>query len=878
MGILKWDLGDVSGSEPYFEAAGSSFGKAWDLRSKEFCAKCVDLVRLYGLGREDRQAKLSYRSADRFGAAVSLARDIGIPDLQLKCLRQLALARLELGELESFLENSRSGLAIAVRINHRLDQGRCLNNIGIYHQQKADYSQAVIYLEQALAILRSLDDSGAEAECLNNLGLVYRELGVFDRAHHFIEEALSRDQARGDRASVSMDLGNIGSILLRKGLDEGNREDLGEALEAFQASLQTQEAGAADPLVAFTALNNMGIILCELKDHPEARRRFAEALKIAELGGNLLERSHALVNIGTSYFEEMKTDAALDYFRSSYLISREQGFENVLPESCVGLGQCYERLGDEESALLYYQEAIQALEEVKARLVEPFLIGFSRNKFLAYERSVAIWAERYEQSPSEASCRNLLGLVERAKARAFLENLYEVRLDLSGADLQRVRDRQRAISRNIAELSSRLAGPAISEAEQQALEREIEREEEESVRLISEAKRSGGSRIQAWDQQVRSLEYVQRSLLEEGEVLLEYFLSDPSSYLIRISPKDVRLYRLPAQKDLERSLRAYLKSLSDRSLNPRIGLQAAKRIGRELLPPEGDESFLRAKVLLIAPDGILHVLPFEALGVSVGDDLRYLVEDRTVCYCPSASALAILKERDRPRTWPKQVLAVGGPDYQGPSSRASRMNLPPLPFSRKEIEVIARSFPVSTVDILGGGDADESRIKAWPLGDYRIIHFACHGFLDDAAPLRSALVLSAGKGTEDDGLLQMREIYALGLSAELVVLAACQTGIGRLERSEGPLALARPFFYSGARAVLASLWPIGDRSTVPFMQEFYRRLSEGRPASAALREAKLRMIRSRWSHPFFWAGFLLQGDPAAAGQVNSPGRAPNVER
>lgn len=869
MGILKWDLGDIDGSAVFFSEAAVSFEKDQDLRSAEFCSKCLDLTRLYRRGRDERQSGLLLHSADLWKEALALARDLGIPDLQLKCLRQEALAYLELGELELFKTDSRSGLDLAMKLNHRLEQGRGLNNLGVYYQQRIDYSRALTHLEQALAVLRSVGDSLAEAQCLNNLGLVYRELGDFGQAHQVLQEALDLDRARNDPTAVSMDLDNIGSVLLRKGLDEESRPDLVHASEAFQESLQLQDPRSGDPLIPFAAHNNMGIIRNEMGDHQAARDEYALALKIAERGEYPLERSHVLANIAASYFDEEQTDQALAYYRASYQLSRDHSFENVLLESCLGLGQCHERQGDAESALSSYMEAIRTLEGIKARLPEPLLIGFSRKKYLAYERAVAILADRHERSLSAASCRTIFDLVERARARAFLESLGDYRPNLGLSDLRRIQERQQVISRNIAALASRITRDSIPGPAREALERELEREEEESVRLTSEARHPEDSRIQAWGRSVRPLDDIQRLLLDGNEVLLEYFLGDPCSFLLRISPADARLYRLPAEKALERSLKAYLKSLSDRSQDPRLGLAAAERIGRELLPPASDESFGSAKKLIIIPDGILHDLPYEALRVPAGRDAHYLIEDREVSYAPSASALAILKGRNRPNPWKKRVLTISGSTDERKLSVADPVILPPLSFIRKEVSSITRFYPPSSVDTLGEGAATESRVKAWPLRDYRVIHFACHGLLNGMNPLRSALVLSSGVNADEDGLLQMREIYGLDLSAEIIVLSACQTGVGRIEESEGPLTLARPFFFAGARAVVASLWPISDRSTVPFMEEFYKRLSQGRPASESLREAKLRMLlSSRWSHPFYWAGFLLQGDPSASGGSN----------
>jgi CHAT domain-containing protein len=878
MGITKWDLGDVSASAARFSEAAEAFRKTQDRISLAFCAECLELIRLYDRGRKDRQAGLVYRAEVELGKAEALARGLGLPGFQLKCLRLAALTFLERGELDRFLEKSRSGLAIAATAHHRLEQGRCLNNIGVYHQQREDYAQAVVSFEQARAIFQLMGDGRADAECLSNLGLVYRELGEPDRASYFLKEALSRDREAGNAGAIAMDWANIGSVLLRQGLDEEDADLLRQALEAFQNSFLNQASARPDPVTVFTALNNMGVILDELQDYPAARVRLGQAMMIADQEGSLLERSNVLINIAATYLDEMRIDEAMSYYRSAHEISEKNSYSGILMESCLGLAHCLERAGDEEAALSFYQQAIEALEGAKARLPEPFLIGFSRHKREAYDRAIRIWADRYERAPSEAICRKVFDLAERARARAFLESLADVRPDLSGVERQRLQDRQMAISRKIKGLSAKLGSPYLSGTEKRAFAFEIECAEEESVRLSAALKNAGPSRVEAWGQDIRPLKDVQ-DLLREGEaVLLEYILSEPRSYLIRISPSSAELYRLKGRNDLERSLRAYRRSLTDRSLDPLRGFVAAERIGRELLPLDGDESFRLAKNLIIVPDGLLHDLPFEALRVTLGTVPHYLIDGPSISYCPSASALAVLKGRVRTRPPAKQVLAIGSPDRasmpRGPDGR----KLAPLPFSLKELQAIARCYPAHDVDLLSGKDTREDIIKTSPLENYRIIHFACHGFLDEKVPLRSALALAAAEGVGEDGFLQMREIYGLRLSADLIVLSACQTAAGRLETSEGLLGLARPFFFAGARAVVASLWSIGDRATVPFMREFYKRISAGRPAAEALREAKLSMIGSRWSHPFYWAGFLLEGDPTAPETAEGGAGLPSGER
>jgi CHAT domain-containing protein len=278
-------------------------------------------------------------------------------------------------------------------------------------------------------------------------------------------------------------------------------------------------------------------------------------------------------------------------------------------------------------------------------------------------------------------------------------------------------------------------------------------------------------------------------------------------------------------------------------------------------------------------------LPFETL---VRDnekttEPRYLIELYDVSYAPSVSSLVYLKEKKRRTQYRKALLAVGAPSYLVRNSKLSKsgdryedalrdiylndgFELTALPYSKKEVNRVARCFPDGEVDLLSESRAKEELIKSRPLDEYQILHFACHGFLDERTSMRSALVLTLDDDPEEDGFLQAREISDLRLDADLVVLSACQTGKGRLENVEGVLGLPRTFFYAGARSTISSLWKINDKSTAELMPEFYRHLAAGHNKARSLRLAKLKMLESRFSHPFYWAAFVLNGDYLSAGR------------
>ena len=184
----------------------------------------------------------------------------------------------------------------------------------------------------------------------------------------------------------------------------------------------------------------------------------------------------------------------------------------------------------------------------------------------------------------------------------------------------------------------------------------------------------------------------------------------------------------------------------------------------------------------------------------------------------------------------------------------------PLPYSKREILVISKYFPREKRNVFLKKNAKEEVIKKIPLINYKVIHFACHALLDEEFPFRSALILSLDEDRKEDGFLQVREIYNLKLNADLVILSACQTGKGKLEQREGILGFPRIFFYIGAKSVVLSLWKINDKSTSIFMNYFYYYLFQGNEKAHALRLAKLKMMESKFCHPFYWAAFVLNGD------------------
>jgi len=192
-----------------------------------------------------------------------------------------------------------------------------------------------------------------------------------------------------------------------------------------------------------------------------------------------------------------------------------------------------------------------------------------------------------------------------------------------------------------------------------------------------------------------------------------------------------------------------------------------------------------------------------------------------------------------------------------------RIAVPRLPFTRQEAEAIAGLAPADTRLALGF-NASLATARSPELSQYRVVHFATHAILNASHPQLSGLILSMvdEQGQPEDGFLSLNEVYNLNLPVDLVVLSACQTAMGKEMRGEGLIGLTRGFMYAGARRVLASLWKVDDAATAELFKRFYRAiLKERKPAAAALRDAQLGMVRQKlWHSPFYWAGFVLQGE------------------
>jgi CHAT domain-containing protein len=383
-----------------------------------------------------------------------------------------------------------------------------------------------------------------------------------------------------------------------------------------------------------------------------------------------------------------------------------------------------------------------------------------------------------------------------------------------------------------------------------------------------------------------------QQLLDDKTALMEYFTGKDSIFIFAITKDNFAVKTSAKDSLLERQIEQLRQGIVKQDFATYT--QAAHLLYQTLLAPVANE--LDNKNLIIVPDGTLSAIPLEALlteQVAGGNSqdyttLPYLINDHAISYAYSVTLLQQEQTRKN-RATKRDYLAFapvfanglpagtrGGDFLKENLSRDSVLAATRvrgyLPMTKKEVTGILNRFESSygfferwfgnKSRVYLEREAKEEKLKSGDVGDYRILHFATHGLVNEKNPKLSGLLLAQEDSTsKEDGILHLGEIYNLNLNADLVVLSACETGLGQVAKGEGIIGLTRGFLYAGASNLLVSLWQVSDATTADLMVDFYDKMLGGMSKPEALREAKLQMIRrhAEFAKPYYWAPFILVG-------------------
>ncbi len=803
-----------------------------------------------------------------YAPVLELARRLAAAELEADVLSNLGGVHSNLGEAEPAAARYREALAVHRAAGNLFGEGRVLNNLAFLHQSLGELEEALLFYGRALGIFRRAENRYWRARTLNNLGFAHLGLGDPERARSYLLEALPLRREVADAPGEATTLRNLGRAAHRLGDASAARDFYRQALEKSQ-SLGDRRGQA-------TALRLLGEATDALGDPRRALSYLDRSLELQRAIGDRREEAEVLERRGTVRLVLGEGETALADLEEALELRRAVRDPAGEVRTLYAAARAERRLGRSAAARGRVETALALLEDLRAGLGDPSRKAlYLASQRGIYELAVELWMELHRADPAAGHERTALELSERARARTLLEQLTAAGVDLRrGVDPGLV-ERRRSARRRVDLLARRLGRDAGAEASYYEALLELENAE-------AEIRRASRRYAALTRPEPVSTEEI-RSLLDADTLLLEYALGEERTFLWAVTADTVESFELPGLDVLEPLVRQAHADLSLLDLRTgRTSREATTALAQSLLAPVAER--LGDRRLVVVADGVLHYVPFAALPDPRGGGEPLLLRHEVVLV-PSASALAFQRRQLAGRPRAAKTLAVladpvfdaGDPRLASVStpaapavslaSRAARdlgFTLDRLPATRREAEAIAALVPPGERLLALGFEARRSLLVDGELASYRILHFATHGLVNPHRPELSGLVLSHldASGEARDGFLRLADVYDLELGAELVVLSGCRTALGREVRGEGLVGLTRGFLYAGVPRVVASLWQVQDEATAELMRRFYAAmLADGERPAAALRSAQLSIRRERrWSDPFFWGAFFLQGD------------------
>lgn len=881
---------------------------------------------LNNVGRAERRRGWPQQAAALFLEALELYRDQGDLGLQAVALSNIGNAYKDLGDPRTAVDHLQESLRLARAAgDSKTALGSQVNLCNVL-QSLHDREAALATCQAALEEARSQGNDELEGAALNNLGTLHESLGEWDQALELYKLALQQAKNLGNADWEGRTLINLGFLYQRSWREADPGQDpLKEAEASYRAALKIMQ-GLPDKKMKARALSQLALVEVQRGRGPEALQLAQQALSLATdpEEADPEEEPIARFALGEALRLTGNLPQARQQLVLARDIQRRRGDLNLEAGANFALARVERALDDLPAAVAQAEAALALIESLRARVVSPDLrASFLASKQDYYAFKIDTLMRLHERAPLAGYADDALQASDRARARSLFEVLSQaqaLRRGVAPALLDRERRaseelnvgewyRKYSLRNNAAlapEVSLKLAS---AQAESQKVEEEL---------LLA-------SPLYATLAQPHStpIAEIQRDILDPDTLLVEYHLADERSYAWAVTSGGVTGIALPGRATIEDVARRLYEQLTaprpteaPAALDRRIAelKRTAAELSELVLAPVA--ALLRSKQrLVVVSDGALQYVPFEVLPLPVAtsaaegppararaEQLPWLIESHEVVVLPSASVIALIRRElaarrppagalavladpvFRPDDWrlhlPPVVphafaapgrlsLVVEAPDVPRTAAppapaRPATAPLPRLPFSEREAEAIAKLARGGEVLKALGFAASRETALSGRLADFRRVHFATHGVLDSQHPEQTSLVLSLfdDRGAPREGHLHLRDVYELELNADLVVLSACQTALGKELRGEGLIGLTRGFMHAGAARVVASLWSVQDRATAKLMERFYdSMLTHGLRPAAALREAQLSLARDQqWKDPYYWAAFSLQGE------------------
>jgi CHAT domain-containing protein len=910
--------------------------------------KRVAAERRFFDAEELRRAESWAKAREAYREVLADFQEIGAEERVADSWFRIGWMSKELGEGTDAVEGFDRARTLYARLGRWADEATMLNFLGDLQYQSGDFQKSLETGRQALEIVRNLGDRELETAFLISvgnshvaLGEVAKGLELFRQALALAEErkdlnnqwlaqfgvgqsltyqgrlapardALERAQALQGKVSDVSRRNRAAVLLLLANIDQ-REEKLDDAQTRLEQALELQRA-SQDRNGQAATLNSLGTVLLlsdATRNAQAATEMFQQSLALCRATKNRDGEANALLSLGRAAYEQGRDREAVTFHEQAARIFQEIGDRTGEVSTLFGSARALNRLKDFTGARERLSKVAADVESMRSESASLDLrTGYFATKQHYYDLYIDVLMSLHEQAPGQGWDAKALEMHERRRARGLLDSLASTEIRRGAAPELAAREQ---------DLQSRINALAYA-AQQGGQTREAETQQRDLLLALDQVRTEiaehASRSVTLTPAEPLSLSRIQQEVLDPESLLLVYSLGSERSFVWCIPHEGPMVSRVLIWKgkQIEGTAQLAHRALSRRGRTHADG-QWLSTLSRMLLEPIQDQ--LGTVRLIIVTEGALEMIPFAALPDprTEGNETKPLIARHEIVHLPSASALALLREKTRNRSLaPRRVAVVASPVFSPDDPRltgtahsaageATRLpedversvrdlgiDFTPLPATEREAAIVRELIPDRSLrwEALGF-QANREMVMSGELRRYRVLHFATHGLLHPSSPELSGLVLSLydEKGNpRKDGFLRSYEIAAMDLPAELVVLSACQTGAGKEVRGEGPMTLTRSFMEAGARRVVSSLWNVSDSGTAELMRRFYQALVlYGLRPAQALRCSQLSMLdNERLNDPYYWAPFIFQGDwvldPKAPGggiETRATGTDPGVK-
>jgi CHAT domain-containing protein/Tfp pilus assembly protein PilF len=815
------------------------------------------------------------KALEFYNKALPILRAVNNRTMEATTLNNIGQVYYALGDPKRALEFYNQSLPLSITTGNRLMEATTLDNIGQAYDDLGEKQKALESYNQSLPLSRAVSNRLMEATTLNNIGLVYYALGEPKRALEFYNQSLPLSSNIGNRLGEATTLGNIGQVY----------DILGEKQKALEFDNQallilrdiSNRSGEA------TILSNISSIYYTLGENQKALEFNNQALPILRAVGNRLGEATTLTNLGSVHYALGQPQKALEFYNQSLPISRAMGNRSGEVSTLGHLAMLYRSQNKMTDALQNVNTAIQIIESLRSELKNDALkTSYFASVQFYYQLKTDILMQLHQQQPTKGYDAAALETVDQSRARVLRELLIQANANIKKDISPDLLNQEQTLNQTLDAKEKQLVQFA-SQPDKAAQLPPLRAAIAALYALRDDLKNT----IRLANPAYASLQYPKpitlaqiQQQLDPDTLMLQYSLGETESYLWVIGQTSLKTYILPKREAIARTARIFRSDIAAARLT---APQSALDLTAQIIAPAAAE--LGTKRLVIIPDGELHTIPFNALNIPNSATYIPLLTQHEITNLPSASTIGILRSTvaTKPRA-PKQLAILADPVFgkddprlSGKTTQASsNLELPEqfarsrtgrdlkrLPFTATEAKGILSLVPQESEHTAAYGfDASYDWITSAKISQYRYLHLATHGIFDNDKPALSSIILSSfdAQGHDRKAYLRFPEIFNLDLPTELVVLSACQTGLGQDVPGEGLVGVTRGLMYAGALRVSVSLWSVDDQATSDLMQDFYKNLWQSKQSHAAsLRTAQLNLWK-QGKAPYYWAAFTLQGE------------------